>query len=145
MAAREHQAEPLVRDRGVALGLDRAPQRLGLNGLPLALRRHPPAAQAVDRPVARRTDDPGARVVREAVPRPALHRRGERVLDDLLGEIEIADAAREDTDGPAEPLPVEPADGLTLQRRRRAHICAMGRTSTVPKRALGMRAAASSA
>ena len=63
----------------------------------------------------------------------------------LLGQVEVAHAAREDTDGPAEPLPVEPADGLALQRLRRAHICATGRTSTAPKRALGMRAAASMA
>ena len=105
--------------------------------------RAPP--QAVDRPVARRADDPGARVVGDAIPRPALQRRRECVLDALLRQIQVAHAAREDTDGPAEPLPVEPADGLALQRWRFAHICATGRTSTAPKRALGMRAATSMA
>ena len=145
MAAREHEAEPLVGYRRVALGLDRAPQRLELHGLALALARHPPAAQPVDGAIARRADDPGTRVVWQAVARPALQRRGERVLDDLLGEVEVADAAREDSDGPPEPLPVEPADRLALQRRRRAHICATGRTSIAPKRALGMREAASMA
>ena len=137
--------EPLVGDRRVALGLDRPAQRLELDRLALALGRH---ARRRIRSIARlravrMIQAPGSSG--SAVPRPALERRGERVLDALLREIEVAHAAREDTDGPAEPLPVEPADGLALQRSRRAHICATGRTSTAPKRALGMRAAASMA
>ena len=54
------------------------------------------AADAVDRAVARGRDDPGAGRPREPVARPALERRRERVLHRVLGELEVAEDARED-------------------------------------------------
>jgi hypothetical protein len=104
MATREHEPESLVGDRRVALGLDRAAQRLELDCLPLAFGGPAAPPQAIDCAVAGRADDPGAGLVRQAVARPALQGGREGVLDDLLRQVEIADAAREDTDCPAEPL-----------------------------------------
>jgi hypothetical protein len=53
------------------------------------------AAQPVDRPVARADRDPGRRVVRHARARPALERDEERVLDRLLGAVEVAERPRQ--------------------------------------------------
>jgi hypothetical protein len=61
---------------------------------------HAVAAQAVDRAVAGSDREPGPRIGRRAVARPALGRGGERLLNGLLGEVEIAeesDQAGEDT------------------------------------------------
>jgi hypothetical protein len=56
------------------------------------------APQAVDRPVARGRRDPRGGIGRDAVARPALERDEERVLDRLLGAVEVAERAREDGD-----------------------------------------------
>jgi hypothetical protein len=60
---------------------------------------HSVTPDAVDRPVARGRDDPRARVSGIAVARPALECRRERVLDGVLGELEVSERPREDADG----------------------------------------------
>ena len=62
------------------------------------------APDQVDRPVSRRRDDPGAGVRRRSVPRPALDRCREGVLNRLLGEVEVAEDPGEDRDRAAELL-----------------------------------------
>src|SRR6185503_7296560 len=49
-----------------------------------------PAPDGVDRLVARDGDQPAARLVGRALGRPAREGGGERVLDRLLGEVEVA-------------------------------------------------------
>src|SRR5205807_1573629 len=63
------------------------------------------ATDAVDRPVARGRDDPGTGVARAPVAWPALERRRERILDGVLGQLEVADRPCEDADGTAPLLP----------------------------------------
>ena len=70
------------------------------------------AANAVDCPVAGRGDDPGARVPRQAVARPALECRGERVLHRVLGELEVSEDACEDRDGMTPLLPEDALDAV---------------------------------
>ena len=53
------------------------------------------APQRVDRLEAAGRDEPRARIRRDAVARPLLERRGERVVQRLLGEIEVAEEADE--------------------------------------------------
>jgi hypothetical protein len=55
-------------------------------------------AQAVDRAVLRGGDDPGTRVRRDAVAGPALRGDRERLLDGVLGEVEVAERANQDRD-----------------------------------------------
>ncbi len=96
MTAGEHQAEPVVA-HGAFLGrrvVGGAQQRcLGMavlaDGLP---------AEAVDCPVARGSDDPAGRAWRRAGARPAFNGHGEGLLDRLLGEVDIAEAADQDGD-----------------------------------------------
>ena len=90
MAAGENQAKPVVFDRlcvgprgvighrdvGGALGLVERVE-------PLA------AAQRVDRLEAAGRHEPGARIRRNAVARPLLERRSERVVQGLLGDVEV--------------------------------------------------------
>ncbi len=108
VAAREDEREALVRDRAhvVLLGgkLLQAADELGL------LLEDLLAADPVDRAVARGRDDPRARVPRHAVARPALECRRERVLHGVLGELEVAEDAREDRDGMAPLLPEDALD-----------------------------------
>jgi hypothetical protein len=97
VAAREHELEPLVGERGLVHGVLR---RLGNFEQARLRRQRPVAPDAVDGAVARRGDEPGARVGRLAVARPALGGDRERVLRGLLGEVEIAEEAdqgREDS------------------------------------------------
>ncbi len=72
-----------------------APELLGL----LAQARA--TSQSVDGPVARGRRDPRARVVGHAAVRPGLQGDDERVLDGLLGEVEVAEDADERRDGAA--------------------------------------------
>jgi len=53
----------------------------------------PALAQPVDRAEASRGNQPGPRAGRHTLYRPALDRRGERILKRLLGEIEVAEEA----------------------------------------------------
>jgi len=63
-------------------------------GVPVGARRL--AAESVDRPAPRGEDDPALRARREPGPRPALHGDGARVLDRLLGDVDVAEDADED-------------------------------------------------
>ena len=78
---------------------------LGALGLQRAL-----AAQAVDRLVAGDPRDPRARVVRDAVAGPALERDDERLLDRLLGRVEVAEDADQGSDRPSRLVPEQAVD-----------------------------------
>jgi hypothetical protein len=83
-----------------------------------------------------RGDEPRSRVRRRALDRPALHRRRERILQRLLGEIEIAEEANE---GGKDATGFGAVDRLD-------QVCdwlnsMMGRTSMVPCCAPGIREA----
>jgi len=95
MAAREHELEPFVRD-GVHIGLFVRGQGLQPReelGLPL---EGSFTTDAIDCAVSGGREDPAARVRGLAVPPPALQCNRERVLEGVLGEVEIAENARED-------------------------------------------------
>src|SRR5207245_7234775 len=49
----------------------------------------------------RHEEEPGAGVARHPVPRPMLERADERVLDALLGDVEVAEGADERRGEPA--------------------------------------------
>ena len=99
VAAGEDQPQALVGDRAhglvVLVGLVRPGQRLQPRELLSSRRRAPLGPQPVDRAVARRGDDPRRRVGGDAVARPALERDRARVLDRLLGAVEVAERAGE--------------------------------------------------
>jgi hypothetical protein len=135
MAAGEDQAEPFVgqgRLLVVALQLREPLQELGLS-LERSL-----SPYSVYRSVARRREEPGGRAIGDALEGPPLDRRCDRVLEGVLGELEVAedaDQVRED----AAPLLAE--DALD-----RGQCSITGRTSIAPPvRAAGIRAAISTA
>jgi hypothetical protein len=104
--------------------------------------QRPLAAHPVDGPVPGRRDDPGTWVRRDAVAGPALGGDRERLLDGVLGEVEVAERADQDRDRAPELLPECDRD--------RVYGCLVGtgingRTSTAPCFAAGQRAAISSA
>ena len=68
------------------------------------------AAEAVDRSVAGRGRDPAARVGRQAVARPRAQGDGERLLDCVLGEVDVAEGADQGGDRSAGLLAEDPAD-----------------------------------
>jgi len=74
------------------------------------------APDTVDRAAARDGDDPRQRVARDAVVRPALECRRERVLDGLLGDIPVAGGADQGRDGAPEVLAVGALDGQEAAR-----------------------------
>ena len=55
----------------------------------------PLAADLVDQPAARRPEEPGARVRRDPVAWPVVGGRDQRLLDGILGGVEVARAAGE--------------------------------------------------
>ena len=131
VAAREDQPQPVVCDRAHAglpfdgrvrvdrfeLRLDR---RVALEQL-LLLGEPPPAPQPVDRPVAGRGRDPRAGVVGHAARGPRLQRGDERVLDRLLGEVEVAEDADQRRDRPALLLTEDTVDdGVRIDGRHQA-------------------------
>lgn len=133
MAAHEHEFETLVgKRRRIDVGHRRlrCPEQPGLGG------EQPLPAQPVDGSAACRRHQPGGGVGRHAVPGPPLHRGGERVLNGILGEVEVA----EETDQRGKyPAPVV-AEDLFDQ----AYISKIGRTSTEPPwRTAGIRDATS--
>ena len=80
--------------------------------------------------------------------RPPHQRRRERVLHRLLRQVEVAERADEDADGPAEPCAVDLGDAvgdLVAAHVSRGGNGISGRTSMEPNRASGIRAAASRA
>ena len=68
------------------------------------------AAQAVDGSIAGRGRDPAARVGRQAVARPCAQGDGERLLDCVLGEVDVAEDADQGGDRSAGLLAEDPAD-----------------------------------
>ena len=67
-------------------------------------------AEPVDGPVAGGGDDPAGRARGQAGRRPPLHGRGERVLDGLLGDVDVAEDPDQDGDRPAVLLAEDPLD-----------------------------------
>src|SRR5205807_9201149 len=94
VAAGEDQLQSLVRDRGllVVRELRGAGEQLRFARECLL------AADPVDRAVSRSGDDPGPGARRRALARPAFGRLDERVLNRVLGEVEVAEDAAEDRD-----------------------------------------------
>jgi hypothetical protein len=91
--AGEDQPQAVVAHRPLLLRLV-ADMREHGRGVPVGAGRL--AAEAVDRAAPRGEDDPALRTGREPGPRPALHGDGERVLDRLLGDVDVAEDADED-------------------------------------------------
>ena len=113
-------------------------------------------AEPVDGLATGRGEQPGARAVRQARGRPGTERGDDRLLEGVLGEVEVA----EDTDQSGENLPRLPAEHVVEADPRRfcgrpvvwrarggtyPGMSNTGRTSTVPVRALGICAATSMA
>ena len=145
MAAAEEQVETLVAEL-VGSGTTGAPARLDRRAL--AVDADALAPDHVDRAVVGRADDPRTRLVGDAVARPSDERGREGVLHRLLGQVEVAERADEDADRAAEPRAVDlgdPVGDLVAAHGSRGGSGIRGRTSIEPNRALGMRAAASSA
>jgi len=93
VTAREDQPEPVVGDRlGIAhVGDLVARAERGLVGERLGLGPGPAGAtETVDRAAARRREEPGARSIGRAGRGPAVERLLERLLDDLLGQVDVA-------------------------------------------------------
>ena len=110
MGRREHQPQPIIRQLPHA-HIDRLlGRRLGrLEQSPL-LREDALAPQPVDRLVPSHADDPGRGIVRHTMVRPALERDDERLLDRLLGEIEVAEDADQGRDRPPRLAPEQAVD-----------------------------------
>jgi hypothetical protein len=68
------------------------------------------AAEAVDRSIAGGGGDPAARVRRQAVARPCAQGDGERLLDCVLGEVDVAEGADQGGDRSAGLLAEDPAN-----------------------------------
>ena len=119
MAAREDQPEPIVRDGAVVdlVLLARGHERLQLAHLVLEPAGAP---DPVDRLVPGRRRDPRTGVAGQPALRPDLERDQERVLDRLLGEVEVAEDADERRDRPPRLLPEQAVDGLVRRAYRRA-------------------------
>jgi hypothetical protein len=124
VAAGEDEAQALVGELvgfGV-LGDDAAPELLErLERRPLRGQR-PLAADAVDRLVASDLGYPRPRIARDPVPGPALQSDEERLLNRLLGEVEVSDGPDERRDRPPRLVPEQAVDdcrwtGGGLRRR----------------------------
>ena len=144
MAAGEDQPQPVVLD-AVLVRLERV-ARVSIELLrDLRERRieSGTAAQGVDRLEPTGRNQPGAGIRGHAIPGPALDRGGERVVQSLLGEVEIAEQADQRGQDAAR---VGAVDGV----HRIAHPfgavfvhpgllkSTTGRTSTLPRRADGI-------
>ena len=96
VAAGEDEPQPVVHDRALVIhGWLRV---LGVQARQLgqalgAIGHRPVSAQAIDRPAPRGGGDPRPRIGRNPIAPPHLHRRLERVLHRVLGQLEVADLA----------------------------------------------------
>jgi hypothetical protein len=70
------------------------------------------ATQAVDRAVPSRRRDPRPRCVWRPVNRPPLERDGERLLNRLLGQVDVADGAGDGRDRPTGLQPEQAVDDV---------------------------------
>ena len=120
MAAGENEPQPVVLHGPNLLG------RVAIEGLrahhgrlaeqlPLSCR----AAQTIDGAIPCSGRDPAAWVWRQAVDRPALKGDRERVLDSILGDVDVAEAPDESGDGSTGLLAEDPADLRGVDRARR--------------------------
>ena len=137
VAASEHQAEPFVRDHAHVVFLLGRQLREPGEQFRLPLER----ALASD-PVASRREDPGAGIRGLAVAGPAGDRGRERILEGVLGEVEITEDVREDRERASPLLAEQRLDYACLAS---TGICMIGRTSIFPNRADGIFAAQCSA
>ena len=119
MRAGEDQLEALVGEARVG---DLVLHRLGHLQELRPGRQRSLAAEPVDRPVSSGHDEPARRIVRHAVPRPALDGDGKRLLDGFLGAIEVT----EEADHRGKDPPPLPAEDLLDQ------LSTSGRISTAP-------------
>src|SRR5690242_14594705 len=131
MTAGKDEPQPVVLHRIILLGLRwfLGPQQRGLGVL---ARPGSLAAEPVDGPVARGGDDPAGRARRPSVLRPSPGRLGERVLDRVLGGVDVAEHAGQDGYRAAV-LRAEDALDVRERGRGRGQLSAMstiGRTST---------------
>ena len=153
VAAGEDQPELVVRDRGhlVLRGGEqhRLPagrlERLVTGDRRGLVRESARAPRPVDGTVAGRRRDPRARVGRDAVRGPALERDDVRVRDRLLGEVEVAEDPDQRRDRPPVLLAEGTGDGIAGRGIGDQPNSTIGRTSILPNRAPGTRAAASMA
>jgi hypothetical protein len=95
VAAREDQAQPVVSHSALLLWFIAGVQQRSLRMAVLPGRL---PAETVDRPVAGGRDDPTRGTRRQPGGRPPLHRRGERVLDGFLGDVDVTEDADHDGD-----------------------------------------------
>ena len=96
MAAREDQAQPIVLDRGRVFGRRMVDARLELRGQrDQRAIESPPSAQGVDGFEAARGHEPRHRIGRHALRGPLLDGRDERVVQRLLGQVEVPEEANE--------------------------------------------------
>jgi hypothetical protein len=80
------------------------------------------------------------------VPGPALEGDGRRLLERVLGAVEVAEGARQERDRPPVSVPERPGDGVVrdgVVGVAAQRISQIGRTSTAPCVAPGIRRAAS--
>ena len=138
VAAGEDQLEPFVGDHGLLVfGVGWGQLLEPAEELRLACERSL-APDAIDRAVACGRDDPRAGIRGRAVARPPLQGRRERILYRVLGEIEVAEDAGEDGDAAGTLVPVGAVDRVYEPLPEWS---TTGRISTVPVRAVGIRAA----
>ncbi len=114
MAAGEEEPQPVVGSHGparVVRGRPHGSQLLSQECQPIPVSRV--AAEPVQGSTARHGEQPGARSFREAVARPRLEGRDQRLLDQLLREVPVAEDAEERCDQ---------APALLAHRRGQARI-----------------------
>src|SRR5262245_56011847 len=92
MAAREDESDPVILHRTLLYGLVRCHQQQRLS-LAVSAGRVPPVP--IDGPVPRGRDDPTGRARWHPGGRPPLDRRGESVLNRLLGSVDVAELPHE--------------------------------------------------
>src|SRR6185436_4622285 len=69
------------------------------------------ATQSIDRALASGGGDPATRVGRQAIPWPPAQRDGERFLDRIFGNVDVAESADQGGDRSARVLAKDVADG----------------------------------
>ena len=139
MAAGEDEPQPVVLDRAGRLGRAVVVHHQGRLVLGVALGL---ATEPVDRLAGGRGGEPSAGVGRYAVSWPSLRGRSESLGRGFLGQVEVAEAAREAGDHPRPLLLVDAGDRLRDGGLGHGSIRACtdssvrkGRTSTVPRQA----------
>lgn len=145
VTAGEGQPEQRVRDRRLQLEIDRRWLGGGTIMLPAegagGVLVSPPSAQSVDRVPARRGGDPGYGGGGHARAGPVLERLRERVMQRLLGEIEVAEDADQRGEDATRLLAEDPLHGLQGQVHAKRE--ARGPRSRGPQRTPGPQASMS--